>query len=145
MALKRIHPRPPLTLQLVQTRKAFVESPLRVLDIGARQGHEAFWQVYADQWELIGIEPDPEECAQLNQRSPANIRYFPVVLDQDCRQRTFHRAAWPGASGFYPGNQAFLQRFPEDYGQAMQVLDSWPVDTISLDEWRAKQDPTPFD
>ncbi|MEN9230302.1 MAG: hypothetical protein Q6L68_05305 [Thermostichus sp. DG02_5_bins_236] len=40
MALKRIHPRPPLTCHLVHTQKAFAEAPLHVLDVGARDGHE---------------------------------------------------------------------------------------------------------
>ncbi len=145
MSLKQIHPSPPLTRYLVQNRKAFPESPLRVLDIGARHGCEPFWQVYEDQLVLLGIEPDPQESAQLNQKAASNIRYFPVVLEQKRQQRIFHLAAWPGASGFYPGNQAFLQRFPEEYGEAMQIIDSWQVETLPLDEWKANQDPSAYD
>lgn len=132
MSLKNINSFPRLTKHLVASR-AFASEQLTVLDIGARGGFEVHWGCYGDQVKLIGFEADVEECERLNQQvSNSGIRFFPVALHKDRDKKTFYVTALPAASGFYPTDISFCQRFV-DIGVTHSVVKTLEMDTVGLD------------
>lgn len=106
------NPRPRFTEYLVRT-KAFLKSPLIVVDIGARNGAGKEWQVYRDQHRVIGFEADEKECKRLNESLPEYERYYPVALSFTRGARKFYvHTQHAPTSSFFDSDASFLSRFP---------------------------------
>ena len=134
--LKNTNPNPRLTQYLVGSQ-AFARRPFVVVDVGARGGFESHWRFYGAQIELIGFEPDAEECEKLNQQaSTSRHRYFPVALHQSKGKRPFFITVYPASSGFYRPDTEFVKRFPwDDTLTVKNVVEVETTDLVSsLDE-----------
>jgi len=106
----------PMASYVVQ-RGIFRQRPVGLVDVGARGGYDQAWDVFQDQLQVIGFEPEPEECAALNEQSPPNVRYLPFALGAREETRTFFTAAFSGSSGLCGGDTEFIHRFFEGDNQ----------------------------
>lgn len=122
---------PRMTQRLVEA-KAFAERPLTVVDVGARGGFEADWEVYGDQVRLIGFEADEDACRQLNEEAAGKGReFFPKAVHRDGGSRTFYVTKQPAACGFYKPDEPFAGRITD--GDSLTILDQTELATAALD------------
>jgi len=134
MNLIRINENPRFTRSLV-AHKVFRGNPVKVCDIGCREGFASYWKWYHDQIELIGFEADMEECDRLTQKAQKvstgfRMRFYPYALHQDCRKRKFYITNSPASSGFYPPN-GLVKRLWSD--EDTRVIKTVEQETINLD------------
>lgn len=135
-------PKHPLT-NLLLRENAFRECPLRVLDIGARGGAERIWQQYDDQIDLIGFEPDPEECEAINRSKNSrligiNQTFYSVALSNNKGVNTLYITKDPNNSSILQPNLGLRRRYhgSEDY----EVVKEVEVKTTDLNSFAADQD-----
>jgi len=60
--------------------------PIHVIDVGAQGGFEPIWHVYGEQINLLGFDPDLNECARLNSFSKLETlrkTFYPIAIDQE--------------------------------------------------------------
>jgi FkbM family methyltransferase len=107
------------------------KEPLRLFDVGARGGIAERWRVIEPYVELIGFEPDPEECERLNREAGERERYLPCALGAARAKVPFHVAAWPVASSIYPPDPAFIAGFAD--GDLLRTVETREIDTAMLD------------
>lgn len=72
--------------RLLTERRVFKDSPLCVLDVGARGGPQSHWPLYGQDIRVIGFEPHVEECNRLNAvASNFNVPFtcYPVGLGKE--------------------------------------------------------------
>ncbi len=72
--------------RLLTKRRVFKDSPLCVLDVGARGGPQSHWPLYDRDINVIGFEPHAEECKRLNGiASSFNVPFtcYPVGLGRE--------------------------------------------------------------
>lgn len=105
---------------------------LRIVDVGARGGLAERWAKLTAYVEMIGFEPDPEECDRLNRESGEREHYLPVAIGAERGKVAFHVAAWPVASSIYPADPAFLERFAD--GQMLRTVATREIETTTLDD-----------
>src|SRR5437762_12609328 len=80
----------------------------------------------------LGIEPDAEECAALNQKAPPGHRYLPVCLGRVREERMFHVTRSPSCSSLLKPNHAILR----DYDRLeafFEVVEERRITTVPLD------------
>lgn len=98
--------------------RALTRTGLGAIDVGSRGGsHPIFFEIA---WlvDLVGFEPDAEECERLNLSPQArggfrSVIHLPFALGSADERRTLHLCRSRGTSSFYRPNRAFLDRFPE--------------------------------
>ena len=126
----------PFTRYLIRTG-TFRASPLCVIDAGSRDGVEAVWNVYGDQVNLIGFDPDAEHCERLNQAagksSSKTETYYPVALHRDKKLRTLHVTTGKYSSSLLQVNWDLVSRFP--HSQVGTVTHTEDVQTTDLDSF----------
>ncbi len=108
--------------------------PITIVDVGAM---DIGATPYAALLELpgtrvIGFEPNPEECAKLNEKQLTSHRYLPYFVG-DGRRRTFHWCSWAATSSLYPPNTKLLERF-SDLAELVRVASTSEVETTRLDD-----------
>ena len=110
-----------------------MKDKIRLIDVGARGGIDSRWEPYHGMLEVIGFEPDPEECAALNsKRHPYSIKFLPAALGaEDGRQSTLFMCSQPGCSSLLEPNLELCCMFP--YGDAMTVVDRQPITLQRMD------------
>ncbi len=107
---------------------------VQLLDIGARGGAHERWGRFEEFLEIVGFEPDVEECARLNRVARGRgrpHRFLPHALgarEEDC---AFYVYNSPGLNGLYEPNRQFLERFV--YGDSIDLLRTSIVHTTTLD------------
>jgi FkbM family methyltransferase len=106
--------------------------PLRIVDLGARGGLDERWNGLEAFVEMVGFEPDPEECERLNRASADHEHYLPHAIGADRGTATFHVAAWPVASSIYPVDPAFAERF--EGGGLLRTVETREIETTTLDD-----------
>lgn len=82
--------------------------------------------------EVIGFEPNEEECEKLLQLASPGHRYLPYFVGDGTR-RTFRFCSWNATSSLYEPNQALLSHFV-DLPDLLQVKQRVPVATTRLDD-----------
>lgn len=117
--------------------------PVRIVDIGARDGLDARWERFAEHLDLVAFEPDLAECARLNEAA-ASLPYPAQFLAnalwrEESEAVPFHVCAWPVASSIYAPNAAFLSGFPEQAAM-LAVQERRTIATTTLD--RCLPDPS---
>jgi FkbM family methyltransferase len=110
-----------------------LDSPIRIVDVGARE--EAHPPRYAPLLEIaagevIGFEPDSEECERL--RATHAQRYHPLVVGAGDR-REFRVCEMRSKSSLYEPNHAFASLF-NAFDDGSEVVDQQPVETARLDD-----------
>ncbi len=110
-----------------------MHDPVHLIDIGARSGIPSRWQRFHDRLDVLAFEPDPEECARLEQREfPYQVRFLPVALGaNDGEQATLRICSQPGMSSLLPLNTDLLGGF--DYGADLRVVGEYPLTLRRLD------------
>ena len=144
MGHRHINPNPTMTHQLVEELGVFKPAPVVICDVGARGGVEPQWQAFGNQAQFIGFEPDRGECDRLNHRfsqqtsqnanAPAQ-QFYPVALGKRREHRQFSVCRYAGGSSFYPADMTFIQRFPAEHGQQLEVTHTLELETVSFDEF----------
>ena len=129
-----INENPRLTLTLSKSG-IFQESPLVVIDVGARDGFEAHWNVYGQNCRLIGFEPDVNECNRLN-ACGNNKTYHPSALSNKKEKKIFYNTQLNYSSGLLRADTDMTTRF-EDNNNLMVVGISF-VDTSDYDSFAQK-------
>jgi FkbM family methyltransferase len=118
--------------------RALRASGLGVLDVGARGGAPPALTEIAPLVDLVGFEPDAEECARLNAAPRTagfrSVRHLPVALGREHGARTLHLCRSRGASSLYAPRRAFLDRFPD--ASRFDVVETRTVETEPLDALR---------
>ncbi len=97
----------------MQSLRAFSPSPLKLIDIGARAGIHPRWLNLASKFplQMIGFEPDEQECSALNAKANSFVKYFPFAVGKAVEARTFHLLKASGSSSLLRPNYAFINRF----------------------------------
>jgi hypothetical protein len=64
--------------------KAYSNAPLTLIDIGARAGIHPRWRKLMNHFpvQIIGFEPDEAECAALNAKGEAFVKYLPFAVGE---------------------------------------------------------------
>jgi FkbM family methyltransferase len=136
MAHTSINTHPKMTHHLVKRLHAFANAPMTICDVGARGGIEPHWNAYDQQLICLGFEPDGAECERLNQMiSKPKVQFYAAALGRQREQRLFSLCRLPGGSSFYPANHQFLQRFPPEHAQALEVIKTVELETTDLDSF----------
>jgi FkbM family methyltransferase len=114
---------------------AALEGPVRLFDVGARGGVDPRWDRFHPVLEVLGFEPDPDECERLNREAeqlPYRSRFLAFALGSEEREVTFNVCRWPVASSVFEPNPDFLADFPHAIG-LMEVVDRSKMRTTPLD------------
>jgi hypothetical protein len=116
------------------------KTPVKVVDVGAREGEVGPLTPLYGLSEVIGFDFDAAECRRLNQSFQGRQhRYFPVALDASNRRRAFHIAHFPPSSGFYANRPAFWNRFTPIHMGHVRIVETIEVATQTLDRFFASQ------
>lgn len=120
--------------------------PLRIADVGCRWGLAEVWEVYGPKAEIVGFDPDPDECRRLeyDYAGRCDVRFVPVALAGRQGRATLHRTFEPACSSLYPPDPAAIRRHAglEDL---IRPLGSCPIAVTTLDRWVRRAKAAPFD
>jgi FkbM family methyltransferase len=108
----------------------FRDNKIVVVDVGARGGAHPCWNVLQDQVEIIGFEPDKEECERINSEHGVINKCLPFALHRDRGRREFFIARVKAASSFYGNGELFSQA--ENYEDNLPVSSVF-IDTVDFD------------
>ncbi len=127
------------------TLAAALDAPVRLLDVGARGGIDARWKRFHPILDVLGFEPDPEECERLNETAsqlPYSSRFLPSALGREDREVDFNVCRWPVASSVFEPNPDFLSDFPHA-AALMEVVERRRLRTEPLDAVCARESIAP--
>ena len=126
------------------------QSPIVIVDVGARGGVDQRWLSSPYPVMILGFEPDEDECRRLNEDLPTvqtgvhpAIRYFPVALGRERGNRKLYLYKDRRLSSIFPPNMNLLRYFPLDkllVPDAFSVEAEVMVECISLDEFCRKEE-----
>jgi len=113
--------------------KAYSNAPLTLIDIGARAGIHPRWRKLMNHFpvQIIGFEPDEAECAALNAKGEAFVKYLPFAVGEKVEPRTFHLLVAEGSSSLFRPNYTFISRFTPERNYAIKR--EIPIQTDTLD------------
>ncbi len=118
-----------------------LDEPVKLVDVGARGGLDERWKPFHPLLDVLGFEPDPDECERLNEAAgtlPYRSRFLPHVLGRAGGEVTFNVCRWPVASSVYEPNPELLKDFPAA-AALMTVVERRAMTTVSLDEVCAEE------
>lgn len=104
---------------------------MTIVDIGCSVGVNGMWDIFGDQLQVIGFEPNPEQFRMLPQNG--RCHYFNTALGKASGPSTINITRWPYSSGSYKPNLEFWERFPNR--NCLEVVDTETIHTVSLDEF----------
>lgn len=104
-----------------------------LVDVGARGGVDQRWRPFYSSLSVVGFEPDPKECARLNERHwPYRVRFLPNALGaRDGEVATLYLCKQPGCSSLLRPNPAVCEQFA--YGSNLGVVGEHPLVLSRLD------------
>lgn len=109
---------------------------IKIVDVGAMaiEGEsEAYAKLVAAlPCDVIGFEPQANECAKLRALNRAGHTYLPYVIGDGSRQ-VFHTCNYPPTSSLFEPNTALLDQF-QNLENLTQVVQRTAVGTVRLDE-----------
>ena len=112
MPLKSINENP-LAAAKIASILSQREKKITIIDIGARAGAASCWEPLGDALQVIGFEPEKNECELLNKTSKnKNQKFYPYALHEKSGIRDFYITNSPSSSGFDQINLEFCKRFP---------------------------------
>lgn len=132
-----VHPLLPVLNRL--SRRAL--SPPTLMDIGARGGIQPRWQPVAAWLDVIGFEPDVQECDFLNEHHRKNgeqVKVYPVALADADGDRTFYVTGLPNSSGIFAGDPAYLARLHDVHARNLHVVSQQTIHTRAIDSFLAE-------
>jgi len=111
------------------------ELPFVVIDCGAREFaidqriSEAFPRL-----DVIGFEPDAEECARLNRAYEGRCRFLPATIAARSETRKLYVTRDPRCSSLYEPNRDLLREFGE-LAAVTGVIETPVVNVVPLDKY----------
>ncbi len=113
--------------------KHYSNAPLTLIDIGARAGVHPRWLKLIHHFpiQITGFEPDEQECAALNAKADAFVKYLPFAVGEKVEPRTFHLLVAEGSSSLFRPNYTFISRFASERNYAIKR--EIPIQTNTLD------------
>jgi FkbM family methyltransferase len=113
--------------------KLLRQRPIVLLDIGARGGLPPRWTRFTRYLDVVGFEPDAEECALLN-RGGVDLtprrRFLPYALWGTDGRMTFYVCKQAGCSSLYEPNTKFVSTF--HFGPSLEVRRTLEVAVTTL-------------
>lgn len=111
-----------------------------VLDVGARWADTPAWWRIDPVANLVGFEPDADECTRLNEKSdsPRKERYLPLALGATRQESVLYQTAEPACASLYPPDETLAERFPQL--SAIRLRGSKTISLMPLDEWWESED-----
>lgn len=118
------------------------DDPVVLVDVGARGGTDPRWRGFEQQLSVVGFEPDPKECARLNDEVgelPYPSRFLPYALGGEDRDDVpFYVNNWPVAPSVYEPNDEFIEQFPHARmmlaGRETKMISTSRLDTVAARE-----------
>lgn len=119
-----------------------------MVDVGARWGAADAWSSLAPNVHVFGFDPDPEECARLNElaeaRSPRLETYVAAALGETSKDVALHVTRQPACSSIYPPMESLRASVPA-LSQDIEVVETQTVTLRSLDQWCGEEGVTYVD
>jgi FkbM family methyltransferase len=133
------------TAPILTAAARLLQRPLSVADVGCRWGFPDAWQRLGAAVEIVGFDPDAEECARLRERyaSQANVEIVALALSARAERRDVHLTAEPACSSFFAPERGVLEQIADL--AIMRPAGVVEVQTSTLDEWRAEAGWSPID
>ena len=100
----------PLMTGHLVTSGVFEDDPIIIIDVGARWGFNAEWNVFGGVLQVYCFEPDEEECARLNVLSGPNVKYIAAALGKAPAEMTLYETRITASTGLYKTNMGFFSR-----------------------------------
>jgi FkbM family methyltransferase len=116
-------------------RRLLSDASIQIIDVGARGGLHERWQPFREFVEVIGFEPDAEECRRLTTAVPGGgrIRFLPYALGTMRERRPFYSCQQPRCSSLYPPNERFVSIFAPAISDSMKFVGQSELDVVALD------------
>lgn len=124
---------------------ALLDRPLGVADVGCRWGFAEAWERLGEKVQIVGFDPDKEECARLRERyaGRSNLEIVASALSRRAGWRTVHLTKDPACSSFFQPDLIALDQIPEL--SVMTPAGTSRSLTTTLDRWRRKTRSGPMD
>ena len=110
-----------------------LEKPIVLIDIGAVGNPPSHWLPLKDRINLIGFEPNQEECKKLNEAGCGyrKSEFLPYAIGEKNECRTFYITKYHECCSLLKPNLEWIHRF--DYGSFFDLNRTIEVETLSLD------------
>jgi FkbM family methyltransferase len=105
-----INPNPLMSQYLVKAAKVFADDPIIILDIGARGGFNAEWEVFGDQCRIYCFEPDEAEYKRLKASAPAHVTYIPSAVGGKSGSAVLYEAKLGASTSLYKTDMNYFGR-----------------------------------
>lgn len=111
--------------------------PLVVADIGCRWGFATAWSALGAHVQLIGFDPDAEECARLERlhRGSAGVQFVPMGLGRRRGRAKLHLTREPACSSLYPPDTRALRHRPDL--SCIEPAGTATIQLTTIDRWAA--------
>ena len=86
-------------------------NPITLVDVGARGGIHSRWDLVKGNINVLGFEPNLQECKRLNEKSGNNNTYFPIALFNRAGMLDINITNNPSCSSVYLPDSLLLSRF----------------------------------
>ena len=100
----------PMARYLAEKTETFRYDPVIIVDIGARWGFNAEWEVFGKNLRVYCFEPDQKECDRLNASAADNVTYVPCAIGRAKGEATLFEARLSASSGLYKTNMDYFSR-----------------------------------
>lgn len=100
----------PLMTRHLVSAGTFAADPIVIVDVGARWGFNAEWNVLGSALQIYCFEPDQAECDRLNSIACPNVKYIPAALGKSSAEMTLYEARLGASTGLYKTNMRFFSR-----------------------------------
>jgi FkbM family methyltransferase len=122
-------------LEHIAALAALLDRPLTVVDVGCRWGFADTWTPFGRHINLIGFDPDSEECARIAREylGRSNVQLVPAALGATTGPATLHQTVEPACSSLYPPALELLRLRPEL--ACIDRVNSKSVHLNTLDNW----------
>lgn len=110
-----------------------------VIDIGARGGAADEWAKIGGCVDLLGCEPDEEECQHLNYSTTTSVSsetYYPYAVGSADESRPFYETRSPTCSSLLKPNTDEWKRYGEPgskRNKRAEIVDVDTIETVSLE------------
>lgn len=111
---------------------AYVNAPVTLIDVGARGGIQEKWDVLKPHLQVIGFEPDKEECERLSKSARPGMRFLNGALGARQERRFLNLTKAAGCSSILTPNAMLLSRYPDS--ERFEVVGRVEVEVCPLDD-----------
>lgn len=108
------------------------ESPLILVDVGARMGIDPRWLMLGENFKAYCFEADPIECERLNNLD-SRVVFIPLALGKEGKQ-TLYKTRLDESTGLYKTNSQFFNRLLNR--ENAEVIEEIQIDVTTLDKAR---------